>query len=42
VFTHLKYDHDTKIEYDPVNKPGVKGPRTQFKELFGLGFQYKF
>lgn len=42
VFTHLKYDHDTKIEYDPENKPGVKGPRTQFKELFGLGFQYKF
>ena len=42
LFTHLKYDHDTKIEYDPVNKPGVKGPRTQFKELFGLGFQYKF
>ncbi|MFT5513352.1 MAG: hypothetical protein ACI8SE_001759 [Bacteroidia bacterium] len=42
LFTHLKYDHDTKIEYDPVNKPGVKGPRIQFKELFGLGFQYKF
>ncbi len=42
LFTHLKYDHDTKIEYDPVNLPGVKAPRTQFKELFGLGFQYKF
>lgn len=42
LFTHLKYDHDTKIEYDPVNKPGVTGPRTQFKELFGLGFRYKF
>jgi hypothetical protein len=42
LFTHLKYDHDTKIEYDPVNKPGVTGPRTQFKELFGLGFSYKF
>ncbi|MBO6517672.1 MAG: DUF3078 domain-containing protein [Bacteroidia bacterium] len=42
LFTHLKYDHDTKIEYDPENKPGVTGPRTQFKELFGLGFNYKF
>jgi hypothetical protein len=42
LFTHVKYDHDTKIEYDVANKPGVKGPRTQFKELFGLGFQYKF
>lgn len=42
LFTHLKYDNDTKIEYDPVNKPGVTGPRTQFKELFGIGFNYKF
>ncbi|MFT5723359.1 MAG: hypothetical protein ACI9JN_000469 [Bacteroidia bacterium] len=42
LFTHLKYDHDTKIEYDPTNNPGAKGPRTQFKELLGLGFQYKF
>ncbi len=42
LFTHLKYDHNTKIEYDPTGKPGAKGPRTQFKELFGLGFNYKF
>lgn len=42
LFTHLRYDHDTKIEYDPENKPGVTAPRLQFKELFGLGFQYKF
>lgn len=42
IFTHLKYDDDTDIEFDPVNQPGVKGPRTQFKELFGLGFNYKF
>ncbi|MFT5156226.1 MAG: hypothetical protein ACI83I_000769 [Bacteroidia bacterium] len=42
ILTHVKYDHDTKIEYDPDGKPGVQGPRTQFKELFGLGFKYKF
>ena len=41
-FTHVLYDHDTKIEFDPTDKPGVKGPRTQFKELLGVGFSYKF
>ena len=42
IITNLIYDHDIKIEYDPENKPEVKGPRTQFKEAFGLGFSYKF
>ncbi len=41
-FTHLLYDNDTKIEYDPEGKPGTTGPRTQFKELLGIGFSYKF
>ncbi|MCB0733087.1 MAG: DUF3078 domain-containing protein [Flavobacteriales bacterium] len=42
LFTHVLYDNDTKIEYDPINKPGVMGPRLQFKELFGIGFSLKF
>ncbi|MBI1307127.1 MAG: DUF3078 domain-containing protein [Bacteroidetes bacterium] len=42
IFTHVLYDNDTKIEYDPINKPGVVGPRLQFKELFGVGFSFKF
>lgn len=41
LFTHLIYDHDIKIEFDPEGRPGVKAPRTQFKEVFGLGFSYK-
>jgi len=41
-FTHLLYDNDTKIEYDPEGKPGVTGARTQFKQLLGIGFSYKF
>lgn len=42
LFTHLIYDHDTKVEIDPENQPGRKGVRTQFKEVFGIGFSYKF
>lgn len=42
LFTHLLYDNDTKIEFDPVNRPEVKGPRLQFKEIFGVGFSFKF
>lgn len=44
VITHLIYDDDVDIEVDE-NDDGVidaKGPRTQFKEVFGLGFSYKF
>ncbi len=36
--THLIYDDDINIKDDE----GKIGPRTQFKELFGLGFTIKF
>ncbi len=42
IFTHVIYDHDTKIQIDPENNPERVGARTQFKEVFGLGFSYKF
>jgi len=42
IFSHVIYDHDTKIEIDPENQPGRTGARLQFKEVFGLGFSYKF
>ena len=44
VATNLVYDDDTKIGID-TNKDGVYdkfGPRTQFKEVIGVGFTYKF
>lgn len=46
VFTHVIYDHDIDIPtYETIN--GVKtvksvGPKTQFKELIGVGLSYKF
>lgn len=42
IITHMIYDNDIAIEYDPENKPGVKGPRLQFKRVFGAGLSYKF
>ncbi|MCF8233978.1 MAG: DUF3078 domain-containing protein [Bacteroidales bacterium] len=36
--TTLIYDHDIKI----TDKDGNTGPRVQFKEVFGVGFSYKF
>ncbi|MFC1732682.1 DUF3078 domain-containing protein, partial [candidate division KSB1 bacterium] len=36
--TNLIYDHDIQI----TDKDGNKGPRTQFKEVFGIGISYKF
>jgi hypothetical protein len=42
IITHMIYDNDIDIEYDPENKPGVKGPRLQFKRVFGAGLSYKF
>lgn len=42
--THLLYDNDIKIAVDK-NNDGVTdavGPRTQFKEVLGVGFSYKF
>jgi hypothetical protein len=46
LFTNLIYDHDVKLPtYETIN--GVKtvtgvGPKTQFKEVFGIGLSYKF
>ncbi len=44
IATHLIYDDDIMIDVDR-NGDGVidgKGPRTQFKEVFAVGFSYKF
>lgn len=41
---HLIYDHDINFGIDS-NNDGVidyKGPRTQFQEVLGIGFAYKF
>ena len=38
ISTNLIYDNDTKI----VQKGGSKGPRLQFKESLGVGFQVTF
>ncbi|MFA4921698.1 MAG: DUF3078 domain-containing protein, partial [Candidatus Neomarinimicrobiota bacterium] len=42
--THLLYDDDTKISIDNDDDGIVDefGPRVQFKEIFGIGFSYKF
>ena len=37
--TQLIYDDDVMIKFDP-KKPGA--PRTQFKEMLGVGLTYKF
>ena len=38
IVLNMLYDHDIKI----TDKEGNTGPRTQFKEVFGVGFVYKF
>ena len=38
ISTNMIYDNDTKI----VQKDGSKGPRLQFKEVLGVGFQVNF
>ena len=38
ISTNLIYDNDTKI----IQKDGSKGPRLQFKESLGVGFQVTF
>lgn len=38
ITTNLIYDNDTKI----LQKDGTKGPRVQFKEALGVGFQATF
>jgi hypothetical protein len=46
IATHLIYDQDIKVPiYEKVNGKKVQkgeGPRVQFKEVFALGFSYKF
>ncbi len=44
LFTHLIYDDDIRIpvEFDADNNPTRFGPRTQFKQTFGIGLSYKF
>jgi hypothetical protein len=42
VFAHLVYDDDIKIEVDPEQSPGKKSAVLQVKEVFGIGFSYKF
>lgn len=46
ISTTLIYDHDTPVPiYDDVNGILVQtgtGPRTQFKEVFAIGFSFKF
>jgi hypothetical protein len=45
LFTNLVYDHDVKIPVkrivDGVEVEGT-GPRTQFKEVLGVGISFKF
>lgn len=38
ISTHLIYDDDIRI----TDAQGKSGPRTQFKEVIGVGFSYKF
>jgi hypothetical protein len=42
--THLIYDEDTKIGVDSNGDGSIDafGPRTQFKEVLGVGLSYKF
>ena len=39
--THLIYDDDIIISRE-VDGKIKEGPTTQFKEVFGVGFSYKF
>ena len=44
ITTNLVYDDDIMIDYD-ANGDGIadtSGPRTQFKEVLAIGFNYKF
>ena len=41
LFLNWIYDNDISISYDESD-PTKKGPRTQFKEVFGIGLSYKF
>lgn len=40
LFTHVIYDQDILINL--ADRPGQKGPRTQLKQVLGIGISYKF
>lgn len=40
LLTHLIYDQDILV--DIKDRPNQKGPRTQFKQVLGVGLSYKF
>lgn len=42
LFTHLIYDHDIPIEINLPDGNSYKAPRTQFKQVLGIGLSYKF
>jgi hypothetical protein len=44
ISTQLLYDHDIDIAVDNNNDGIIDavGPRTQFKEVLGVGLSYKF
>lgn len=44
ISTQLIYDNDTKVlvDKDGDGKLETSGPRTQFKQILGIGFSYKF
>ena len=44
ISTQLLYDHDIDIAVDTDGDGGIEaaGPRTQFKEVLGIGLSYKF
>lgn len=41
-FTHLIYDQDVPVQLNIEDRPGAVGPRTQFKQILGVGLSYKF
>lgn len=42
IFANLLYDHDIDIAWTDKDGKEHFGPTTQFKELLGVGFSYKF
>ena len=44
LITNLIYDHDIDIARDTDNDGVIDrtGPTTQFKEIFGMGFMYRY
>lgn len=42
LFTHLIYDQDIPINLNLESDPSATGPRTQFKQVLGIGLSYKF